>query len=53
LGVGFLISAITSDPLSYRKVLSKHPLLERAALTFRKLMSLPTKSHDNLVVSGT
>lgn len=52
LGVGFLISAITSDPLSYRKSLSKHPLIERAAFTFCKLMSMLMKSYDNLVVVG-
>jgi len=51
-GVGFLISVITSDPLSYRKALSKHPPLEMAAPAFCKLMSLLTKPHDNLVVVG-
>jgi len=51
-GVGFLISVIASDPLSYRKALSKHPLLERAAFALCKLMSMLAKSHDNLVVVG-
>ena len=52
LGIGFLISVLTSDPLLHRKALSKRPFFGKIVATFCKFMSILINSYDNLVVIG-
>jgi len=49
LGLGFLISIVTSNPLFHRKIAYKRPLLRRVVFLFLVALSKLTRSYDNLV----
>lgn len=49
LGLGFLISIVTSNPLFHRKIAYKWPLLRRVVFLFLVALSKLTRSYDNLV----